>query len=62
MSEKKDLAGEDKEPQLRGKSGPASSTPNEEGRTRGGDSDDAATPKLGKGEAARRDSHGGGLH
>lgn len=62
MSEKKDLAGDDKEPQVRGKSGPASSTPNEEGRARGGDKDDEGTPKVGKGEAGRGDSHGGGLH
>ena len=63
MSEKKDLAGDDKEPQLRGKSGPASSTPNEEGRARGGDrDDDEGAPKVGKGDTARRDSRGGGLH
>ncbi len=61
MTQKKDMAGEDKEPQVRGKSGPASSTPNEEGRTRGGDKDEGV-PKLGKGEASERDSHGGGLH
>jgi len=61
MPDKKDLAGEDKEPQVRGKSGPASSTPNEEGRTRGSGKDEG-TPRVGKGEAGKSDSRGGGLH
>jgi hypothetical protein len=56
---KPDMAGEDKEPRVRGKSGPASSTPNEEGRARGGDAKDEGTPKIKKGEAG---GHGGGLH
>ncbi len=60
MAEKKqpDMAGEDKEPQVRGKSGPDSSTPNEEGRGGGGPRDEGV-PKTGKGEAGGR---GGGLH
>lgn len=61
MAEKKDMAGEDKEPQVRGKSGPASSTPNEEGRGRGG-GEDEGTPKVSKGDAGKSDSRGGGLH
>jgi hypothetical protein len=61
MAEKKDMAGEDKEPQVRGKSGPASSTPNEEGRA-GGAREDEGTPKVGKGDAGKSDSRGGGLH
>jgi hypothetical protein len=61
MAEKKDTAGEDKEPQVRGKSGPASSTPNEEGRTGSGGKDEG-TPRVGKGEAGKDDPRGGGLH
>jgi hypothetical protein len=61
MAEKKDTAGEDKEPQVRGKSGPASSTPNEEGRTRGG-GECEGVPKVGKGDVHDRDSRGGGQH
>jgi hypothetical protein len=61
MAEKKDMAGGDKEPQLRGKPGPASSTPNEEGRARGGGKDEG-TPKVGKDEARETDPRGGGLH
>jgi hypothetical protein len=58
MSEKKDTAGKDEEPQVRGKSGPPSSTPNEEGRTRGG-GEDEGVPKVGKGEVGKG---GGELH
>ena len=54
-NKQKDMAGEDKEPQVRGKSGPDSSTPNEEGRTRAGGKDEGV-PKTGKRDA------GGGLH
>ena len=61
MAEKKDMAGEDKEPQVRGKSGPASSTPNEEGRTHGAGGDEG-TPKVSKGDAGKKESGGGGLH
>lgn len=53
--QKKDMAGEDKEPQVRGKSGPDSSTPNEEGRTRAGGRDEGV-PKTAKGDT------GGPLH
>lgn len=62
MAEKKDVAGEDREPQVRGRSGPDSSTPNEEGRTRGTGGKDEGVPKVGKGEVHDRDSHGGGQH
>ncbi|HWS53430.1 MAG TPA: hypothetical protein VN228_04865 [Pyrinomonadaceae bacterium] len=62
MAEKKDMAGEDKEPQVRGKSGPASSTPNEEGRARSGGAPDEGTPKVGKGDAGKSESRGGGVH
>jgi hypothetical protein len=62
MAGKKDLAGKDKEPQLRGKSGPPSATPNEEGRARGGGDKDKGVPKVGKGETGKRGADGGGLH
>lgn len=58
MSEKKDTAGEDKEPRVRGKSGPASSTPNEEKR---GSRKDNRVPKIGKHETGKRGS-GGSAH
>ena len=62
MAAKKDMAGRDKEPQVRGKSGPASSTPNEEGRARSGGGKDRGVPKIPKGRAAERGSRGGGQH
>lgn len=62
MAAKKDLAGKDKEPQLRGKSGPASSTPNEEGRARARGGRDKGVPKIPKSRAADRDARGGGQH
>ncbi len=49
----------------RGKPGPATSTPNEEGRARKRGAKTAASknlPKLGKHEAAEGGSRGGGLH
>lgn len=58
MAAKKDTAGKDKEPQVRGKPGPPSSTPNEEGRKRGGRRD-KGVPKVGKSEVGKG---GGGLH
>jgi hypothetical protein len=62
-AERKDMAGKDKEPQVRGRTGPASATRNEraqarKGKTRAG----AAVPKVGKHDSDRGDSTGGGLH
>jgi hypothetical protein len=62
MAKKKDMAGEDKEPQVRGKSGPPSSTPNEERRSRDDRRRDEGTPKVGKRQTGEDGADGGGLH
>ena len=60
-SKKKDAAGKDKEPQARGRGGPASATRNEraQGRKR---KDPRAVPKVGKHDAGEGRSQGEGLH
>ena len=58
---KKDMAGKDKEPQVRGRGGPPSATRNERAQGQKG-KDARAVPKLGKHDASRGDTGGDGLH
>lgn len=59
----KDMAGKDKEPQVRGRTGPASATRNERAQARKGKGGDAhAVPKLNKHDAGEGRSQGDGLH
>ncbi|HYE15284.1 MAG TPA: hypothetical protein VD968_12630 [Pyrinomonadaceae bacterium] len=62
MAKKKDMAAKDKEPQVRGRPGPASATANETRRAgkRGGSAPSGRSPKVGKHETGR--GGGGGLH
>ncbi|HVF45174.1 MAG TPA: hypothetical protein VM936_19265 [Pyrinomonadaceae bacterium] len=60
-SKKKDLAGKDKEPQVRGRSGPASATRNERAQGRKGKGA-RAVPKVGKHDSGEGRSQGEGLH
>ncbi len=64
MASRKDMAGKDKEPQVRGKAGPASATKNEKKRKGRGDAgaDAGRVPKVGKREAAKGGPSGDGLH
>ena len=62
-AKRKDLAGKDKEPQVRGRTGPASATRNERAQARKGKGGDAhALPKVGKHAAGEGRSRGDGLH
>ena len=61
MEKRKDVAGRDDEPQVRGQAGPPSATPNEERRA-AKEKDAPAEPKVGKHDANEGDSWGGGLH
>lgn len=60
-SKKKDVAGRDKEPQVRGRPGPASATRNERAQGRKGKRT-GAVPKVGKHDAGDGRSQGEGLH
>jgi hypothetical protein len=60
-SKKKDMAGKDKEPQARGRSGPSSATPNERAQARKGKRG-RVVPKVGKHDAGEGRSRGDGLH
>jgi hypothetical protein len=61
---KKDVAGKDKEPQVRGRSGPPSATRNE--RAQGGKGKHGGgprnIPKVGKHDSGEGGSQDGGLH
>ncbi len=60
-SKKKDMAAKDKEPQVRGRTGPASATRNE--RAQGARGKGArAVPKVGKRDSGEGRSQGEGLH
>lgn len=63
-NKKKDMAGKDKEPQVRGRTGPSSATRNE--RAQGGKGKQGggarAVPKVGKRDAGEGGSWGGRLH
>ncbi len=63
-NKKKDMAGKDKEPQVRGHTGPSSATRNEraqgaKGKQGGGP---RSVPKVGKRDSGDGGSYGGGLH
>jgi hypothetical protein len=60
-SKKKDMAGKDKEPQVRGRGGPSSATPNERAQGRKGKGS-RAVPKVGKQDTGEGRSRGDGLH
>jgi len=60
-SKKKDVAGKDKEPQVRGRPGPASATRNERAQGRKGKGA-RAVPKVGKHDSGEGRSQGEGLH
>jgi hypothetical protein len=60
-SKKKDLAGKDKEPQVRGRVGPASATRNERAQGHKGKGP-RAVPKVGKHDSGEGRSQGEGLH
>jgi hypothetical protein len=63
MAKQKETAGNDDERQVRGKSGPPSATANERGEVHAHDEEtDHGVPKVGKHDANKRDSWGGGLH
>jgi hypothetical protein len=62
MAKQKDLAGKDKEPQVRGKSGPSSATTEKrQGRARKRDAS-RGVPRVGKHDTGKSDSSGGELH
>jgi hypothetical protein len=62
-SKKKDMAGKDKEPQVRGRGGPSSATPNERAQGRKGKVGGArSVPKVGKHDTGEGRSGGDGLH
>ena len=61
-SKKKDMAGKDKEPQVRGRAGPASATRNERAQGRKKGRGPRAVPKVGKHESGEGRSQGEGLH
>ena len=62
-SKKKDMAGKDKEPQVRGRGGPSSATPNERAQGRKGKVGGArSVPKVGKHDTCEGRSGGDGLH
>lgn len=60
-SKKKDMAGKDKEPQVRGRPGPASATRNERAQGKKGKKS-SAIPKVGKHDSGEGRSQGEGLH
>ncbi|HKG14407.1 MAG TPA: hypothetical protein VKB12_13850 [Pyrinomonadaceae bacterium] len=60
-SKKKDVAGKDKEPQVRGRGGPPSATRNERAQGRKGKGR-RAVPKVGKHDSGEGRSQGEGLH
>jgi hypothetical protein len=63
-SKKKDMAGKDKEPQVRGRTGPSSATRNEREQGAKGKqgSGSRSVPKVGKRDSGEGGSWGGGLH
>lgn len=60
-SKKKAVAGKDREPQARGRVGPASATRNERAQGRKGKGS-RAVPKVGKHDSGEGRSQGEGLH
>ena len=65
MAQKKDMAGKDDEPQVRGRKGPASQARGEKDRRparKGGADVSRNVPKTGKHDSSRGDTSGDGLH
>ena len=65
MPKRKDMAGKDDEPQVRGRKGPSSQARSERKRrpaSKGGANPSRAVPKVGKRDPARGDTSGDGLH
>ena len=65
MAKQKDMAGKDDERQVRGRSGPPTQARSEKNRRpsrKGGGSPARGVPKVGKRDASRGDTSGGGLH
>jgi hypothetical protein len=65
MPERKDMAGKDDEPQVRGRKGPSTQARSEKKRrpsSKGGPKASGAVPKEGKHDSTRGDSSGDGLH
>ena len=62
MAKRKNMSGKDDERQVRGRPGPPSATPKEGRREGKDDGKDEAVPKVGKHDANKGDSWGGGLH
>jgi hypothetical protein len=63
VGKKKDMAGKDKEPRVRGRGGPPSATPNERAQGRKGKGGGPrSVPKVGKHDADEGRSRGDGLH
>jgi hypothetical protein len=65
MPERKDMAGKDDEPQVRGRKGPSTQARSERKRrpaTKGGASAPRAVPKEGKHDSSGGEPSGDGLH
>ena len=65
MPERKDMAGKDDEPQVRGRKGPSTQARSERKRRpagKGGAKGAPAVPKEGKRDPSRGDTSGDGLH
>ena len=65
MPERKDMAGKDGEPQVRGRKGPATQSRGEKKRRpapRGGARAARSVPKVGKRDPSRGETSGDGLH
>ena len=66
MPERKDVAGKDDEPRVRGRKGPPTQSRNEKKRRpaapRGGANAARSVPKVGKRDPSRGDTSGDGLH
>ena len=65
MPERKDMAGKDDEPQVRGRKGPSTQSRGEKKRRaarKGGANAARTVPKVGKRDPTRGDTSGEGLH
>ena len=65
MAERKDVAGKDDEPQVRGRKGPSTQSRGEKKRrpaSKGGANAARSVPKEGKRDPSRGDTSGDGLH
>ena len=65
MPQRKDMAGKDDEPQVRGRKGPSTQSRGEKNRRpprKGGAKAARTVPKIGKRDSTRGDTSGDGLH